>query len=348
MIRSALVVFVLGCGSSAAPSKTPAKPASDVDPTGAHKAQVAAQIQPMIDAEMATSIVVGLYDAGKREIYGFGKGPGGKPPTGSTLYEIGSVAKVYTSLLLADAVQRREVALDTPVSSLLPPGITVPTKDGVAITLGHLALHTSGLPRLPPSLMQVQRPDPYGGYGEEALYRDLLGTMLESTPGTRVVYSNYGAGLLGFALGKKIGGGYPAALRARVLEPLGLEDTYVGGFPPGAPRAEGTTNDLQPTPPWTFDALAGAGFDCARTCQRRWCDCNQGRAGDRAGGGHCRRARGERLCIARGRQAGRSNGSFRVRRGGSHRARYRRIDGWFHAGSAGRRCAPCLRHRCRA
>src|SRR5690349_25083261 len=82
----------------------------------------------------------------------FGKGPGGKPPTGSTLFEIGSITKVYTSLLLADAVQRHEVSLDTPVAELLPPGVTVPTKDKHVITLRNLALHNSGLPRLPPSI----------------------------------------------------------------------------------------------------------------------------------------------------------------------------------------------------
>ena len=64
------------------------------------------------------------------EIYGFGKGPGGKPPNGTTLFEIGSVTKVYTSLLLADAVQRREVTLDTPVSELLPPGVRCRPRQG--------------------------------------------------------------------------------------------------------------------------------------------------------------------------------------------------------------------------
>ncbi len=221
---------------------------------------MAAQVKPFVDAEIVNGLVVGLYDGGKLEIYGFGKGADGKPPDGKTLYELGSVTKVYTSLLLADAVQRREVTLDTPVAELLPPGITVPTKDKVAITLKHLALHASGLPRLPPSLIRDPRPDPYAGYGEEQLYQDLLATDLEVPPGTRIVYSNYGAGVLGVALGRKIGGGFATALRDRVLAPLGLANTFLG-FPAGTEsrRAQGTNEDLQPTPPWTFDALAGAG-----------------------------------------------------------------------------------------
>lgn len=255
--RLALVLALATCSAPAAPPSRPTPAPALVDPDGPHRAAVAAQIQPFLDAEVLSGVVIGLYDAGKREIYGFGAGPGGKPPTGTTLFEIGSVTKVYTGLLLADAVQRREVTLDAPVSELLPPGITVPTKDKTPITLKHLMLHSSGLPRLPPSL-DKPRPDPYAGYGEEQLYEDLLATELVTQPGTRIVYSNYGAGLLGFALGRKLGGGYGTVLRERVLVPLGLEDTHLG-FPPGAPRAEGTNEDLQPMVPWTFDALAGAG-----------------------------------------------------------------------------------------
>ncbi len=258
MFRRPLMVFALAaCSAPAAPPPAVPTVAPDLDPDGPHRAAVAAQIQPFLDAEVLSGVVIGLYDAGKREIYGFGAGPNGKPPTGTTLFEIGSVTKVYTGLLLADAVQRREVSLDAAVSELLPPGIPVPTRDKIAITLKHLMLHSSGMPRLPPSLM-APKPDPYGGYGEERLYKDLIATELETPPGTRIVYSNYGVGLLGFALGKKLGSDYATVMRERVLGPLGLKDTYLG-FPPGAPRAEGTNEDLQPMPVWTWDALAGAG-----------------------------------------------------------------------------------------
>lgn len=255
-----LFASLTACSGSAKRPHVPEKPA-DSDPDGPHRAAVAAQVQPFVDAEIVDGVVVGLYEQGKTEIYGFGKGPGGAPPTGKTLYEIGSVTKVFTSLLLADSVQRREVTLDTAVAELLPPGVVVPSKDKAPITLKHLALHASGLPRLPPSLMQDVRPDPYAGYGEDQLYKDLIATELQDPPGSRILYSNYGAGLLGFALGKKLGGGYEAIVKDRVLAPLGLASTTFG-FPAGseARRAQGTNDDLKPVPPWTFeDALAGAG-----------------------------------------------------------------------------------------
>ncbi len=179
-----LFASLTACSGSAKRPHIPDKPV-DEDPDGPHRAAVAAQVQPFLDAEILDGVVVGLYEQGKTEIYGFGKGPGGTKPTGKTLYEIGSVTKVYTSLLLADAIQRREVTLDMAVSELLPPGVVVPSKDKQPITLKHLALHASGLPRLPPSLMDDVKPDPYAGYGEDQLYRDMIATELQDAPGTR-------------------------------------------------------------------------------------------------------------------------------------------------------------------
>jgi CubicO group peptidase (beta-lactamase class C family) len=256
MRRWLAFVCVAACGPTAHAPAT--RTAADTHP---HKAKVAALVQPLIDAEYASGMVIGIYDAGRTEVYGFGKGPGNVPPDESTLFEIGSVTKVFTSLLLADAVDRQEVRLETNLADLLPPGVTVPTRDTHTVTLGMLATHTSGLPRMPPSLAgREDSPDPYAKYGEEALYEDLIRTPLEGTPGDKVLYSNFGAGVLGFVLGRKLGLGYAVALEGRVLEPLGLGSTYLS-VPEGARfrRATGTNSDLVPVPYWYFDALAGAG-----------------------------------------------------------------------------------------
>jgi CubicO group peptidase (beta-lactamase class C family) len=226
-----------------------------------HKAKVAALIQPLIDAEYATGIVIGLYEGGRTEVYGFGKGPGNRAPDASTLFEIGSITKVFTALMLADSVQRGELTLDTNLSELLPPGVTVPTKDKRTITLGMLATHRSGLPRMPPSLARrEQTPDPYAKYGEEQLYDDLIRTTLVSTPGETVNYSNFGMGVLGFVLGRRLSTNYRIALEGRILQPLGLGSTFLEVPDPAKERrAQGTNAEMQPVPYWYFDALAGAG-----------------------------------------------------------------------------------------
>src|SRR6266446_553645 len=96
MFRLIGLAALVACGSSPHPNPPPIVDAAH---TTKHRDAVTALVQPMIDAEIASGIVVGLYDAGKTEIYGFGKGPEGTPPTGTTLFEIGSITKVYTSLL---------------------------------------------------------------------------------------------------------------------------------------------------------------------------------------------------------------------------------------------------------
>jgi CubicO group peptidase (beta-lactamase class C family) len=258
LMRLVSVLALVACSGSAKPIAE-VKPAVDEDPDGPNRARVAAQVQPLIDAELATGIVVGITDGSKREIYGFGSGPGGKPPNGKTLFELGAATKIYTGLLLADSVQRREVDLDMPVAELLPTGVTAPTRDKLVITLRHLALHSSGLPPVPPSL-KTDVQNPFGSYTENQLFQDLVRTQLLFPPGQRVLYSEYGAGLLANSLGRKIGDGYAKALTTRVLEPLGLHDTYTTVPDDAKPRvAIGTNEDLAPAAPWTYGALAGAG-----------------------------------------------------------------------------------------
>ncbi len=268
MLRVWLVLGLIACGSRSPVSPKPQT--GDIDPQGPHRAAVEAQLAPYVEGEVVWGVVIGLYDAGKFEIYGFGKGPGGKVPDGKTLFDLGTLTKTYTGLLLAESVQRKEVDLDAPISDLMPPGVTIPTKDSVAITAKHLALHSAGLPRHPASLTSRKAPpDPFASYNDDALYQDLITTQLATTPGTEITVSDYGVGLLGFALGRKIGGGYGQALKTRVLDPLGLKDTFLT-LPVGAAarKAIGTDDNLEPAPRWTWGVLAGAGalVSNARDC----------------------------------------------------------------------------------
>lgn len=258
--RFRLVVALALCACGGAAPRPAPPPPTDGDPDGSHRAAVAAAVQPYLDAELVSGLVVGLYDAGRREIYGFGKGPGGAAPDGSSLFELGAMTRVYTGLLLADAIQRRELELDSQVAEHLPPGVTVPTRDKVAITIRHLALHSSGLPPLPPSIAAAPAADPFGAYTEETLYRDLSRTQLIFVPGAAIQLSSYGAGLLGFILGRRAGGGLPSAMTARILNPLELRDTaFSVPAAAAARRVSGTDDELAAVPPWTWGALAGAG-----------------------------------------------------------------------------------------
>ena len=96
-----------------------------------------------------------------------------RPVNGDTLYEIGSITKVFTSLLLADMVERGEVALDDPVAKYLPASVTMPERAGRQITLLDLSTHRSGLPRMPSNFNPKDPARPYVDYPVDRLYEFL-------------------------------------------------------------------------------------------------------------------------------------------------------------------------------
>ncbi|GJF31044.1 serine hydrolase [Kitasatospora sp. NE20-6] len=214
-------------------------------------------------AEQGMGAVVAVLAGGRSEIHGAGRtGADQGPPDSRTVFDIGSVTKVFTALVLARAVGDGHAALDEPLADLLP-GTRVPSRGGEQITLQHLATHTSGLPRLPrgmriPALLRPGKPDPYAHCTPAVLLRGLAATRLGATPGTRFRYSNLGAGLLGLALARRAGTGYADLVADRLTRPLGLDDTGVGLVRPGR-TAQGHTPRLRPTVPWDLAGLAGAG-----------------------------------------------------------------------------------------
>ncbi|MFB7473385.1 serine hydrolase domain-containing protein [Kitasatospora sp. NPDC056184] len=217
------------------------------------------------------AVVAGLA-RGTVEIRGAGRtgpGPAGGCPGPDTLFEIGSVTKVFTSLALARMTLAGTVALDEPLADLLadalPAGVAVPAKGPAPIALRHLATHTSGLPRLPSgmllsSLLNPNKPDPYAHCTTEWLLGSLGRTTARAVPGRSFRYSNLGAGLLGLALAHRAGVSYGELVRREVCEPLGLADTVPA---PDAERtarlAPGHTAGGRPVPGWDLAALAGAG-----------------------------------------------------------------------------------------
>ncbi|MFJ3610360.1 serine hydrolase domain-containing protein [Streptomyces hydrogenans] len=176
-------------------------------------------------------------------------------------YEIGSVSKGVTGLLYADALARGEVTAGTALGELLPLA-DVPAG---GVTLGALATHRSGLPRVPASAEPWRRTfalwrhgtNPYGE--DVAALLDQARAVRPGSPKPR--YSNLGFELLGHALAAAAGTSYEELVSVRVGTPLGLDRFYLpagpGGLRPGA--LAGTTRRGRPREPWTGEALGPAG-----------------------------------------------------------------------------------------
>lgn len=175
---------------------------------------------------------------------------GSHPIRPDTRFEIGSLTKTFTALLLAEMAARGDVRYDDPVDRYLP-------VSGQGITLEHLATHTSGLPRLPPGLLRAALrswyTNPYRAYGPDRVLA-AMNRARRRPPGERVHYSNFAVGVLGHALAAAADRPYGDLLAERVLRPLELHDTDCRT----APQATGHWHG-KPRPPWQIPGLPAAG-----------------------------------------------------------------------------------------
>jgi CubicO group peptidase (beta-lactamase class C family) len=211
---------------------------------------------PYIEGGVVVGMCVGAYDGQEEVFRGYGKGS----PGPDTVYEIGSVTKVFTGILLASLALDEAVRLDQPVVELLPAGASVPASGERRITLADLATHTSGLPRMPDNFEPKDPTNPYADYTVEKMLEFLGRVQLARAPGADYEYSNLGAGLLGYALARKAGKSYEELLKERITGPLGMKSTTITLTPEMRARlAPGHDASGAPAANWDLPAFAGAG-----------------------------------------------------------------------------------------
>ena len=226
----------------------------------------AAGLQSVLDKDLAEALKSGelapstgagvsiaVVDHGIRRVFSYGTA---KP---DSIFEIGSISKTFTTLILSQMVEQQKVKFDDPVRTLLPPG-TVAKPTGDEITLLDLATQHSGLPRMPDNFNPADPNNPYADYTPANLYAFIAkyGVAKPDKPG--FLYSNLGVGLLGQALSERAGVRYPELLKSEVTIPLGLKDTTVALTPEQQARfIPGHTGDHQPAHAWDLNALSGAG-----------------------------------------------------------------------------------------
>lgn len=228
------------------------------------------EIEPLVaellgrHARRSAGVVVGVLRDGQTCVIGTGTAGSGRPtpPGADTIFEIGSLTKVFTATLLAAMVDDGVVALDDPVQEHLPAGVVLPVRQR-PITLADLATQTSGLPRLPHGFLVrslAHRRNPYTWFTVDELHAGLSDTRLRREPGTRPRYSNLGFGLLGHVLSLRADTSYEGLVRDRICRPLRLADTYISVPATALERfAQGHNRRGRPVGHWDLGALAGAG-----------------------------------------------------------------------------------------
>lgn len=217
--------------------------------------------RPLIDNRIADGLSIGFIEGDRFGIVHLGTANEKRETADfNTIYEIGSISKVFTSLLLADAAVRGEIDLSAPADTPNDAGIILPSLDGQSIKWIDLSTHRSGLPRLPTNMQSSDPLDPYHNYDSKAAAAFLNEYELPRAPGKSQEYSNLGGAILGYLLAQKLGKSYDQLLRERIAEPLQMSDCTITLTADQTKRfATPHSNFGSPTPPWTFADMPGAG-----------------------------------------------------------------------------------------
>ena len=242
---------------------------------------IAIDLKAAMDSLPCASVVVGIVQPTGNEVYGFGRRSVSSQaaPDGETVYEIGGMTQVFTTLLLTRMAEKGIVQMDQTVQSLVPDTVSVPINNGQAIELRHLATRSSGLPRLGknPTSPLLDLLPPFSRMAPPRstrwLYDNLSSFIIAHPPGTHVDDSDLGTGLLGHALERAAKTDYETLLLREICGPLGLRDTRVKLTPSMRSRlAQGMRMGVgsyhgwvvaSPVHRWTQGPIPGANDVCS-------------------------------------------------------------------------------------
>lgn len=222
-------------------------------------------VRPYIQKANTAGIILAFIDHGRVSRYSYGtvnKDIRELPDADKTIFEIGSITKTFTSLLLAQEVLIGRFRLNDPINRYLPDSVPSLNFQGSPIRLVHLANHTSGLPRLPENIFSgnVDPQNPYQHYVRDSLYSFLQHFKPSAKPGVTFSYSNCGAGLLGVILENQLQVDFGKMVMKRICKPLQMARTFVSIPLDAKPDfAQGYNQDGLATSPWDLAALQGSG-----------------------------------------------------------------------------------------
>lgn len=229
-IRIAATLFVAACTAAMA-GRAAAATQDEIHDT------VTRHVAPLMKQFAIPGMAIGVVVDGKPYVFDYGvmSTQTGKPVTGDTLFEIGSVSKTLTATLAANAQEGGELSLSDPAGKYLP---ALQGKPFGVVTLLNLGTHT-------PGGMPLQVPDSIRDDADLMRYLDAWRPAY--APGTRRTYSNVAIGMLGFLTAKAMHEDFTVLMEQRLFPALGMTHTYID-VPAArqADYAQGYTQDGKP------------------------------------------------------------------------------------------------------
>ncbi len=231
----------------------------------AHSAEIPESVKNIVrervEAGKTIGMVIGVVDTEGISYFGYGKtaASSDQVPNKDTVFEIGSITKVFTAILLADAVKRGEVNYDDTIDVHLPKDVEVRVKNGIPITLENLSVQNSGLPRMPSNFRPTDPTNPYADYTIEDMYKALSRMRMRRDAGESYEYSNLGVGLLGHLLSRASDQSYEELILNRIADPLGMSDSKITLSKGMQERLAKGHADGKEVANWDLPTFAGAG-----------------------------------------------------------------------------------------
>ncbi len=221
--------------------------------------QVKTEIEQRVKHDINPSIVVGFYQNGQAEYYtaGLNNKQHSSQVTANSVYEIGSITKTFTSLLLAQMVADKKLKLNDAIQDYWPQPFSLLDANQQPITFKQLATHTSGLPRLPNNMMPFAK-DPYATYDRSMLIK-AVNTTKPGPAGNDYAYSNFAVGLLGETLALVENQSFNDLVQQNILKPMQLKQTYMLLEQVPEELLVQGYNGKKASNAWNFKALAAAG-----------------------------------------------------------------------------------------
>lgn len=201
--------------------------------TQAQENKIPLEVKENVKARVETgnnpAIVIAYINGDNVEYFSHGRTAikNGTPVDEYSVFEIGSITKTFTTILLADEVLQGSMKLSDPIANYLPKDVKVPGRNGKVITLNDLATHSSGLPRMPDNFTPANVNNPFADYSEKQLYDFISNHTLSRDIGQRYEYSNYGMGLLGHILALKNGKSYEDLMIEKIADVYDMDDTRI-------------------------------------------------------------------------------------------------------------------------
>lgn len=223
--------------------------------------EVKNHIKERVDKGINTGIVVALIDGNDVEYFSYGTADSktGRKVDENSIFEIGSISKVFTGVMIADEIVKGKMKPSDPIAKYLPDAVKVPTRNGKEITINDIATHSSSLPRMPDNFKPANPNNPYADYTIKMAYEFVSGVKLDRDIGEKYEYSNLALGMLGHLLELEYNKSFEAVMIDKITNTLGMDNTRVVFTPNMKKNLAKGHNEGEEVENWDISGLTGAG-----------------------------------------------------------------------------------------